>query len=69
VLFRSLRVNGEELTADGPLTVAALLARLGHAPAAVAVAVNLTFVPRREYATKTLNAGDQIEIVAPMQGG
>ena len=64
-----LRVNGEDLTYDDPATVAALLQRLGHDPAAVAVAVNLTFVPRREYATKVLNAGDDIEIVAPMQGG
>jgi thiamine biosynthesis protein ThiS len=64
-----LRVNGEDLTYDDPATVAALLQRLGHDPAAVAVAVNLTFVPRREYETKVLNAGDDIEIVAPMQGG
>jgi sulfur carrier protein len=65
----NLRVNGDDLTYDGPPTVAALLARLGHDPAAVAVAVNLTFVPRREYATKILKAGDEVEVVAPMQGG
>jgi thiamine biosynthesis protein ThiS len=64
-----LRVNGEDLTYDGPATVAALLKQLGHDPTAVSVAVNLTFVPRREYATRILNAGDDIEIVAPMQGG
>lgn len=34
-----------------------------------AVAVNLQFVPRAQYAATALNDGDQIEIIAPVTGG
>ena len=45
-----------------------LIARRGH-PATVAVAVNQVFVPRSRHVDTTLKEGDQVEIVAPMQGG
>ena len=35
----------------------------------VATAVNETFVPASMRASHTLNPGDRIEILAPMQGG
>jgi len=34
-----------------------------------AVAVNLQFVPRSQYAHTALADGDQIEIIAPVTGG
>ncbi len=34
-----------------------------------AVAVNLQFVPRSQYAAQLLQTGDQIEIIAPVTGG
>jgi sulfur carrier protein len=34
-----------------------------------AVAVNLCFVPRSQYAQTPLAEGDQIEIIAPVTGG
>lgn len=34
-----------------------------------AVAVNLNFVPKSQYALHTLNEHDQIEVIAPVTGG
>ena len=35
----------------------------------VAVAVNESFVPRSRYASYTLQGGDRVDVVAPVQGG
>ena len=62
-------VNG----AFAPLVanVIELLEGVGVDPQArgVAVAVNGTVVPRRDWAQRTLVDGDQIEIVKPFAGG
>ena len=62
-------VNGE----FAPLVanVIELLEGVGVDPQArgVAVAVNGTVVPRRDWAQRTLADGDQIEIVKPFAGG
>lgn len=34
-----------------------------------AVAVNTVFVPRTQYPTHRLNAGDHVEIISPVTGG
>jgi len=34
-----------------------------------AVAVNLTFVPKTQYALQVLNENDKIEIISPVTGG
>jgi sulfur carrier protein len=34
-----------------------------------AVAVNLNFVPKAQYAQHLLNENDQIEVIAPVTGG
>ena len=66
----SIIVNGE----SAPLTatnVVELLQDAGVDPRArgVAVAVNGTVVPRRDWAQRRLAAGDLIEIVKPFAGG
>ncbi|HVC53441.1 MAG TPA: sulfur carrier protein ThiS [Stellaceae bacterium] len=65
-----LRVNGEEAEIAAA-TVAELLAARGIDPAArfLAVAVNGAVVRRAEWPRATLAAGDQVEIVRPLQGG
>jgi len=66
----SLRVNGsEELLAI--TTVQELLRRRGLDPAArgLAVAVNGALLPRRQWDSARLAAGDEIEIVRPLGGG
>jgi sulfur carrier protein len=65
-----LRVNGEEAEAAAA-TIAELLAARGIDPAArfLAVAVNGSVVRRAEWSRAALAAGDEVEIVRPLQGG
>lgn len=65
---RRLVVNGEAREALAE-TLAALLDELGYGGQKVATALNGEFVPERGRAGARLKAGDQIEIVAPRQGG
>ena len=61
-------VNGDqhELEAD---TLSAALSVLGYGERKIATAVNGRFVPQAARPTTNLASGDQIEVVAPMQGG
>lgn len=65
-----LRVNGEE-SEIAAATVAELLAARGIDPKArfLAVAVNGAVVRRAEWPHAALAAGDEVEIVRPLQGG
>lgn len=64
-----LVVNGETQDVGPELTVKELLARRGHDPRYVAVAVNRTFVAKSAYESHQLRPGDEVEIVAPQAGG
>ena len=50
-------------------TLAALVASLGHEPAAVTTAVNGEFVPRVRRDAHELKAGDAILLFQPIVGG
>lgn len=50
-------------------TLEAVLAELGYGDRKVATAVNGEFVAARVRAQTALHPGDEIEIVAPQQGG
>ena len=64
----SLRLNGEvRQVAAG--TIADLLREIGLAERKVAVERNLEIVPRSQYVTTILSAGDAIEIVHFIGGG
>jgi sulfur carrier protein len=65
-----LRVNGVEED-SGAATIAELLRARGIDPAAkfLAVAVNGAVVRRAEWPSRALAAGDDVEIVRPLQGG
>jgi sulfur carrier protein len=65
-----LKVNGVEAELAAA-TVAELLALRGVDPSArfLAVAVNGAVVRRSEWPERRLAAGDEIEIVRPLQGG
>jgi thiazole synthase len=65
----TITVNAEPKSYPAPLTVAALLAQLGHDPAKLAVEVNLHVVPRGEHAATQLHDGDAVEIVTLVGGG
>jgi len=64
-----IRLNGETAEIPGPLTIAALLARLEIDARRVAVEHNLAVVKRAAYDTTTVGEGDEIEIVNFVGGG
>jgi len=62
-------VNGKK-TETGAGTLEQLCRELGHdQKAKIATAVNGEFVPAGERGQYSLSEGDEIEIVAPRQGG
>lgn len=63
-----LTVNGETVEARTS-TLETLLVELGYGGRKVATALNGEFVAERNRSVIMLSAGDQVEIVAPRQGG
>jgi sulfur carrier protein len=63
-----IRVNGEWRDVRA-VELAAALAELGYADAVVATAVNGNFVPASKRSAAALAEGDEVEVLAPMQGG
>ena len=61
-------VNGQSLEVTATLLDAAL-GELGYGEARVATALNGEFVPKPARASTSLDDGDRLEILAPMQGG
>lgn len=66
-----LRINGEEKTFESPqpLTLAALVEKLGMKSDRVAIELNREIAPRDRWAEMTLKDGDQLEIVHFVGGG
>jgi sulfur carrier protein len=62
-------INGKAKTFAAPLDLQAALEQEGYRDMLVAAAINGNFVPKANYSKTALNDGDEIEIVAPMQGG
>ena len=65
-----IRINGAERTLTAR-DVAGLVEQLGYENDGrrIAVAVNGQVVPRSAWGARTLQAGDEIEIVGAVQGG
>ena len=61
--------NGEPTLLPGPCTVAELLVSLGLKTDGVAVAVNMSVVPRGAHATTPLAEGDRVEVLQAVGGG
>lgn len=64
-----IRLNGDPFEVAGPLTVAALLARLDIDARRVAVEQNMAVVKRAQYDRTEVREGDEIEIVNFVGGG
>ncbi len=64
-----LIINGQKKNFAAPLDLQAALEQEGYSDMLVAVARNGTFVAKTDHSATKLNDGDEIEIVAPMQGG
>lgn len=61
-------VNDEAVEVDAATTVAALLERLGFPQKGIAVAVDLSVLPKSEWDT-ALSDGARVEVVTAVQGG
>ncbi len=64
-----IKINGKKSQINNPINVNDLLLKHGYKDKLVAVAINGDFVPRSSYDDFLINEQDDIEIVAPMQGG
>ena len=64
-----LRLDGHPHAVPAGATLADLVAAQGHAPEAVASAVNGDFVPRGQRAAQKLQAGDAVLLFRPITGG
>ncbi len=64
----ALTVNGEAMTSAAG-TLSQLLTELGYGNAKVATALNGDFVPSHQRDETKLVEHDEVEIVAPRQGG
>lgn len=65
----TLTLNGQEMTLSQPMSLQQALDQWGYQEMTFAVACNGDFVPRGTYSLKILKPQDDIEIVAPIQGG
>ena len=65
----TIQLNGDPYELAAGSTVSDLLARLDIDPRRVAVERNFTVLKRDRYASTTIEAGDQIEIVNFVGGG
>ncbi len=64
-----ITLNGQTIELKSALNITQLLEQQGYAGMLVAVAHNKAFVPKTQRDNIQLGEGDEIEIVAPMQGG
>ncbi len=62
-------VNGDIKEISENLNVHELIDALGYKVKGFAVAVNTTFVAINTYESTLINENDQIDILAPVQGG
>lgn len=64
-----LVINGAQKSFTSPLNLYDMLAQEDVIGMMIAVARNQTVIPKGDWAQTFLDDGDNIEIVAPMQGG
>ena len=61
--------NGEPLELPQVTNLQQLLNSRSELPANFAVAMNSQFVPKSAYGSTSVNTGDEVELVVPVQGG
>ena len=67
--FICIQVNDQSQRAMMNCNLAQLLVSLNYVSGQIAVALNQEFVPRSCYADTVLQEGDQLEVLAAMEGG
>ncbi|MCB2096214.1 MAG: sulfur carrier protein ThiS [Parvularculaceae bacterium] len=64
-----LKINGENMRFDRPMTVGELIVALGLEPRKLAIERNLEIIPKSAYGQTSLADGDRLEIVHFVGGG
>ncbi|MGJ3494889.1 sulfur carrier protein ThiS [Piscirickettsia salmonis] len=64
-----IKRNGQSERIQENTLLTHALAKWNYQGASFAVAINCSFVPRSDFASTYLQAGDEIDVVSPMQGG
>ena len=64
-----IRVNGKTVKTSPGITLDVLVSELQSSSEGIAVAINLQVVPRAQWNSRVLEAGDAIEIVRAVGGG
>lgn len=64
-----ITVNGETVEIESSMTVEQLLDTVDVPPNYLAVEVNAEVVPREQYTTRLVQAGDDVEVVTLVGGG
>lgn len=65
----TISVNGEPREVAAGTTLDAVVATLTTAPSGVAAALNETVVPRGQWPSTPVGAGDRVEVLTAVQGG
>lgn len=65
----SIQLNGEHRDLQPGRSVADALNEWGYRCDKVAVAINTEFVPRSRFGDILIKHGDNLDVVAPVQGG
>ena len=66
----TITLNGQQRQYNDTRTnINMLLSHEGYTDKKIAIAINGQFVPRSSYDTQIIQDRDEIDIVAPMQGG
>lgn len=62
-------LNDQPITLNTKITLAALLQQKEVFAEHIAVAINQRFIPKPLFTQTTLQEGDKIDLIVPMQGG
>ena len=65
----NIRVNGEQVNLDKPLSLVEFLDAQNINTQFIAVAYNQDVIAKEEYSTIILDNGDSLELVKPVGGG
>ena len=65
----NIRVNGEQVSLDKPLSLVEFLDSQNINTQFIAVAYNQEVIAKEDYSTVILDNGDSLEIVKPVGGG
>lgn len=64
-----ISVNNQPYTLAANTLLSDAIAAWGYGDSKIAIAINGDFVPRSSYSARTLQAGDNVDIVKPVGGG